>query len=80
MHRLVSTLKFTVAINTKKLLCHVIENQFIDDFSDNFERNRYCKTFQSTGKRFSNSQVRDIRPFYIVYFETELNSLCRLHK
>ena len=52
MHSLVSTLKFTVAINTKKLLCHAIENQFIDDFSDNFERNRYCKTFQSTGETF----------------------------
>ena len=34
------------------------------------------KRFRVRGKRFSNSQARDIRLFYIVYFETELNSLC----
>ena len=45
-------------------------------FSNIFERNRSCIKFQSTGKRFSNSQVQDIRAFYIVYLETELNSLC----
>ena len=34
--------------------------------------------FQSMGKRFLNSHVQDIRAFnfYIVYFETEVNTLC----